>query len=451
MRIAFAINGTRGDVQPAMALAAALVDAGHEVSIGVPPNVLDFASRFALDVRALGPDSRDQMATATALRKAAGRNPVRLLRAANKIRDLGWSRMVDDMAELVAGAEVIVAGFTTEQIALVHADAAGIPLVSLHHAPIRRNGRVAPIPAALTSTAGFGPAALIKGQWAAVNAGFWLLTRGRENSLRRQLGLPTADGTLARRMTKAPGVELQAYDPIFAVDDDLWRRDSTERPRPVIGYLAPTPEQGDAVVDPELQAWLTAGDPPVYVGFGSMPVRDPQATLTAVIAMARRVRRRILLCAGWNDLSKIGDVGSGAGDQVDVQVVSEVDHRVVFPQCAAVVHHGGAGTTAAALAAGVPQVICWFGSDQPFWGAELTRLGIGAALPMRQLDGQRLGHAVNEVLTYPVRARRVATTLVSPGRALSAAVDEIERIAGPHHEAGATPARTAPVGGGQTS
>ncbi|UPG69934.1 glycosyltransferase [Gordonia hongkongensis] len=273
MRISFVINGTRGDVQPATVLARALARRGHDVRLGLPPNMigaaLDWADGIAgLEVVRLGLDTRAHLESVARARKQAGRHPLRRLRVLLSLRNAGWDQLVSDMAEVVDGADVIVTGLITEQPALAFAESAGVPLISLHHAPVRRNSRVAPVPGHLPG----GPRA-VRTQWAAYDAAFAVLTRRRERRLRMHLGSPGSSASYAARLRAAPGLELQAYDPMFGVEHERrWTADSEVRRRPTVGFLG-SPADHPVTGSDALASWLDAGDAPIYVGFGSMPLR----------------------------------------------------------------------------------------------------------------------------------------------------------------------------------
>ena len=430
MRIAFAINGTRGDVQPAMVLAHALRSRGHDVRLGVPPNLVDFASAAGVAVTPFGPDTKALMAQVAQERACAGRNPLRRIRAAAAQRDRGWSELVADMGSLVEGADAIVAGFITEQPALVYCEKLGVPLISLHHAPIRPNSVVGPIPAVVA-----GPR-ITRAAWTVVKAALSLATRSREKRLRKSVGVPRLQGTLASRIAHTPGVELQLYDPLFSIGDDpIWRNDSRRRTRPVVGFVEVPPSMRKAMADNEsesdLVVWIEAGTPPVYVGFGSMPIADG-TRVRAAVGAAVRLGFRVLLCAGWNDI----DAGTamaqltaetGAAEH-DIRIVADVDHEAIFPRCSVIIHHGGAGTTAAALRAGCPSVICWYGSDQPWWGRELARRGAGMAMSYKNIDTARLEDELRAAAAPNVvaRARDISVSLMSGDDALQEAVRSIE-------------------------
>jgi sterol 3beta-glucosyltransferase len=160
--------------------------------------------------------------------------------------------------------------------------------------------------------------------------------------------------------------------------------------------------ESDATWQPpdRLRDFLAAGDPPVYVGFGSMAGADPRRLARVVAEATRRAHVRGLLAIGWGGLD--------AGDLPDsVLAIDEAPHDWLFPRVAAAVHHGGAGTTAAALRAGRPSVICPFIGDQPFWGRRVRALGAGSdPIPQKRLTAENLAAAIREVTTNPAIGRR---------------------------------------------
>ena len=141
-----------------------------------------------------------------------------------------------------------------------------------------------------------------------------------------------------------------------------------------------------------LARFLDAGPPPVYVGFGSMTLDDPEATLDTIVGAVTRVGCRAVISAGWAGLKP-------QSLSADICAVDDVPHDWLFSRAASIVHHGGAGTTAAALRAGKPSVVMPFFSDQPFWGRWLVRLGAGVTpIPRRHLDAEKLAYAIERTL-----------------------------------------------------
>jgi sterol 3beta-glucosyltransferase len=154
----------------------------------------------------------------------------------------------------------------------------------------------------------------------------------------------------------------------------------------------------------ELQAFLPAGTPPVYVGFGSLGHRD-QATQTTEIVLdaLERSGQRGVLATGWSGMTKV----KGIPD--NIFMVESIPHAWIFPKMSAVVHHGGAGTTAAAFRAGVPQVIIPHANDQFAWGKRVEELGVGAKpIPRKKLTATKLAAAISAVLNPGVKAKAIA-------------------------------------------
>lgn len=414
MKLLFAFSGTRGDIQPAAVIGAELQRRGHVVTFAAPPNLVEFAAGFGVDVAPFGYDTRAHMRSELVRNRVRSGGPAARLKALNELRDVGWVEMIDAMTVLSEEADAIVTGFTTEQIAMLFAEHHGIALISLHHAPVRSNSYFSPFPGASLALAPL----VNRVSWKMVDTALWRLTRKRENRERARLGMASANGDLPSRMIRYGAREIQAYDPLFCADlAEEWGAT-----RPMVGFVglvdsACRPSEDDEA----LRDWIADGTPPIYFGFGSMPVDDPGALVTAIRRACRGVGERAVVSTGWNDFE--------ASSDDTVRIVGQVDHRTVLPACRTVVHHGGAGTTSAALRAGKPAVVCSVGSDQPFWGAQLERLGVGAAMTLSQLDAHSLEHRLRTVLDpeYTRRANALAAQLIPPERAATAAADLIER------------------------
>lgn len=146
-----------------------------------------------------------------------------------------------------------------------------------------------------------------------------------------------------------------------------------------------------------LEAWLAAGPPPVYLGFGSMPVLDAKSLLDTARRALRLVGARGVVSAGWSQLLEPSDP--------DLYVVDAVDHAALFGRCVAAVHHGGSGTTFASLRAGLPTLVCSVFADQPLWGARCRQLGVGDTLPFAALGTKSLTAGLRTLLREDTRAQ----------------------------------------------
>jgi sterol 3beta-glucosyltransferase len=174
--------------------------------------------------------------------------------------------------------------------------------------------------------------------------------------------------------------------------------------------------------DPKLQAFLDAGEPPVYIGFGSMTTKNPAQVTEAALGALRRSGLRAILATGWGGMS--------AAEAPDgVHLIKSAPHDALFRQVQAVVHHGGAGSTAAGLRAGLPTLVCPLTVDQPFWGQRVRALGCGPEpQSLRRLDPERLAAGLDDLVTEP-RYREQADAIaaaIAGEDGLSRAVEWIE-------------------------
>ena len=318
--------------------------------------------------------------------------------------------MSTTLTSLADGADLLFTGLDFEEPAANVAEYYDIPLATLHHVPMRANGQLVPIlPSPLARSA------MTVFEWLA-----WRLRKKVEDAQRRELGLPKATGPSPRRIAERGSLEIQAYDevcfPGLAAEWAKW-----DGQRPFVGALTmelPT----DA--DDEVASWIAAGTPPIFFGFGSMPVESPADTLAMISAACAQLGERALVCAGWSDFSDVPHFDH-------VKVVGAVNYAAIFPACRAVVHHGGAGTTAAGLRAGVPTLILSMDVDQTLWGAQVKRLKVGTARRFSTTTRESLVADLRTILApqYVARAREIATRMTKPAESVAAAADLVENFA----------------------
>lgn len=186
---------------------------------------------------------------------------------------------------------------------------------------------------------------------------------------------------------------LQAFSRHIVPPPPEW----SEQTEPITGYWFRRPSEG--VLPEALERFLQQGPPPVYVGFGSMPASDAEHVTAEVVRALRTINVRGVLSVGWGGLQE-------ASSSEDVFVLRSAPHDLLFPRCALVVHHGGAGTTHEGLRWGRPTVICPAGVDQPFWARRLHGIGVApAALPLAHLDGDKLALRIEAALSSDIAAR----------------------------------------------
>jgi UDP:flavonoid glycosyltransferase YjiC (YdhE family) len=247
--------------------------------------------------------------------------------------------------------------------------------------------------------------------------GHWQLLKSADDAQRRALGVPKSEVRAVRRMMEGGALEIQAYDPVlFPGLAQQWGP-----ARPIVGSitLARATETDD-----EVASWIAAGTPPIYCGFGSMPVDSPSDAVAMITAVCADLGERALISSGVWDLD-------GVPQADHVKIVGSVNHAAVFPTCRVVVHHGGSGTTAASLRSGVPTVVLWVGGDQPVWARQVAALKVGQSRRFSRMKRDSLHAALRSVLTpeYADRARQVAAQMIPAEVSVSTAADLLEKAA----------------------
>ncbi|MER5436305.1 glycosyltransferase [Streptomyces sp. NPDC002588] len=379
MRVLLSTYGTRGDVEPLVALAVRLQELGVEVRMCAPPDE-EFAQRLAglgVQLVPVGPPVRALM-RGSALPSAAD-----LSRYRTEMVDTQFDvfpAAADGCDALVAAGLAQIAARSVAEAAgirYVYASYAAIQLPSPHHAPPPRPGWPEPETADNRT--------LWELDAHNVNAEFAETLNGH----RAAIGLPPVDNVRDHVFTDQPWL---AADPVLGP----WR----ETPGLDVVQTGAWNLPDERPLPAELVAFLDAGAPPVYVGFGSMrPSRDIAAMTVEAI---RALGHRVLVSRGWADLDLVDGLD-------DCLAIGEVNHQRLFGRVAAVVHHGGAGTTVTAARAGAPQVVVPLRlSDTQYWAGRVADLGIGAAVdgPTQTVDS--LCVAFKMVLAPETRTRAEA-------------------------------------------
>lgn len=416
MKLVLASYGGRGDVEPAVVVARELQGRGHDVRMVVPPNLIGFAEAAGLNTVAYGLDSQPILDLQRRYFTCYSRTPWKFRELKSMSRETErfaaecWADMTTTLASVADGADLLLTGLIFEQPVANVAEYHGIPLVTLHYFPARAHGQLLPLVPAPLSRMG-----MTFNDWLA-----WRTTRQGEDAQRRKLGLPDATSPAPRRIAERGSLEIQAYDevifPKLAAEWAKW-----DGLRPFVGALA---MESPTDADEEVAAWAAAGTPPIFFGFGSVPIGSPADTIAMIAAACAKLGARAIVGAGGTDF---GDVPRFE----HVKVVGQVNYATIFPVCRAIVHHGGSGTVAAGLRAGVPQLILWTLPDQPFFAAQLGRLKVGAGRRFAATTGRTLVSDLRRILApeYAAKAREIAPRITKPTESAVAAADRVEDFA----------------------
>ncbi|MDT0615655.1 glycosyltransferase [Streptomyces lancefieldiae] len=397
MRILIAAAGSRGDVAPYTGLGAELRRAGYDVTLATTDTFAPLVRDAGLEFRGLPADTRG--------RGGAPSSRELMRTAATFITELGQG-FADVLAQ---GADLLLLSTTTAPLGWHLAEATGTPSLGVYLQPTAPTGDFPPV---VTGTRSLGRLAnRATGRFA-----LRMADRVYEQAvaeLRHRLQLPPASATATRRrQEQANWPILHGFSTALVPRPTGWRSGLE-----VVGNWWP-PHDAAERLPADVEDFLSAGPRPVLIGFGSMAAGDGERLSELAVRALRRAGLRGILQAGSAGL---------AADADDVLTIGDLPHALLFPRLAAVVHHGGAGTSAAALRAGVPAVTVPVTADQPFWAGRLAALGAATApIPFRSLTAERLAESLDRVVKQQAHSRAAAraaqhlATENGAGRALQA-------------------------------
>lgn len=404
MRVLIGAFGTRGDVQPMLGLAQGLLRRGHVPQVVVPPPLVPLARRLGFDATGVGVDYDELMRAVVDGSWSALRSVMPRMRDETHPQLAGLEPLAAS-ADVIVGSSVFTVGSVlADRFQKPYALFALFPQVfpSRYHAtPMLRWQQL--------------PGAINRLSWR-LNSFMWdRLMRKVLNDARRERGLSSIAEVWPTIVGHHP---VAAFDPLIA-------EAPTDYPTPIkqVGALvADDPQELSA----EVTRFLAEGQPPVYAGFGSMFDADPARTTERIIDAIQQADARAIVAVGAAGLAS-------ARSSREVLFVADEPHVKLFPRCATIVHHGGAGTTHAAARAGVPQVLMPQMLDQHYWAWRLERLGVSAGTVARHGgSGSVLAKAIRRGLEDPslrARAQAVAQELVPDGA--ERAVRFVESLAQP--------------------
>jgi len=387
MRVLLSTIGSRGDVQPLVALAIRLRALGHDARLCVPPDFQEWISALGFHVTPIGPELR-KMTAASSSAAAAIMTPERR----RQLAEASVAAQFATVAAAAEGCQTLVAATALQIAARSVSEKMGIPYVfaaycanvlpSPHHAP-------PPLPP-LPGETPLPATARNEERWARDTKRFNALFGPTLDSHRATIGLPPVEDVRRHILGERPWL---AADPVLGP----W-------PDPADAHVFQSGAwllEDDRPLSPEIETFLDAGDPPVYLGFGSIRARPDLSKV--MIETARALGRRAIVLRGWADLSLLDEAP-------DCLAIDETNLRALFARVAVAVHHGGAGTTTTAALGGSPQVILPQMYDQHYWAQQVERLGIGIAHAAGAPTVESLTSALERALLpeVAVRARSVA-------------------------------------------
>ena len=402
MRILLASHGTRGDVQPIVALGVALKARGHVVRLVAPANFATWVHSHGLDMQSDGIDVE-------ALLQASGAG----------LQSLSWQMrylshitplLFAPVARASAGCELVV-GAGLQFAAASVAQLCNVPYAHVVFCTCAIPNSTTPPPNVHSQRL---PRWINRLLWQAGGPIADFALRGPVNRGRATLGLGALDNPIR---------QILAGRTILAADRDLGPPpdDAPERAASTDALVLEEP----GTLDARVEAFLQQGPAPIYIGFGSMVAPRARELAAQAVAAVRAVGCRAVIAGGWAALDRhIKEAG-------DVLTVDNLPHSLIFPKVAAAVHHGGAGTTTAAARAAVPQVLLPHILDQYYWAHRVEALGLGPpALPVERVTTDALADRVSRAVNDPLIRERVNSLapLVAARNGATAAIELLEAL-----------------------
>jgi UDP:flavonoid glycosyltransferase YjiC (YdhE family) len=382
MRIVIIAPGSRGDVQPYIALGTGLKNAGHVIRFVSHQNFESLVKSYGLEFWSVDSDVKGIVENNEMRGRIEKGNFLFLMAQMAKEAQREAIFFAEVGLAAARGMDIVLAGMGGLYIGLAIAEKLSLPLIQAYVVPFTPTQDFSSILAPKL------PAPLNRLSHHLTRQLMWQGFRKADSLARKKvLGIPPAplSGPYNSKAIKGMPI-LYGFSPSLIPNPSDWNI-STH----ITGFWF-VEEADDWQPPSALLDFLQAGSPPIYVGFGSMSNRDPEQTTDLIIRALNQINQRAVLLSGWGGLQK-ADVPDS------IFMIDSIPHSWLFSRVSAVVHHGGASTTAAGLKAGIPSVIIPFFGDQPFWGQRIADLGVGPKpIPRQKLTTERLAMAIKDAV-----------------------------------------------------
>lgn len=382
MKILLMTHGTMGDVQPFVALALVLTEAGHEVRLAAPSNFEKYVQSFGLNYYRYFGDTKEMLESETGRKWMSSGNTKQFMKYMGELEHSIRYEAQKDLLSASEGVDAIIAHCIALHRATVLSEKRCIPYMMIFPCPFFPGTKQFPNPLVTTRKL---PLSIMNGWTHQIFQKVFEKSKEKDlNEWRGKLGLAPIKSSMFRNLEKQKTPILHIYSPHLVPKPKEWGEDNfisgqIKIPEKYKKMAYPTPPP-QSLID-----WLKDGPPPIYFGFGSLPVLYPREMIDMAVQITKELRTRSILCAGWSEMSSAKELQSN-----DVYYLQSIDHEWLFPQCSMIIHHGGTGTTHTSLSAGVPSIICSTYADQPFWGGRLKQYQVGDSIPFVKLSKETL-------------------------------------------------------------
>lgn len=416
MKIGIYTYGTRGDVQPYVALALGLMERGHHVTLAAPSDFKGFVEGFGVSFFSLYGNAEQIMNSPEGQRVLHTENSIKLMRH--------FFRVLNAMREPLRKSYFE----SISQVDCVIANSATLPIVSAIVEKQRKKMALTYFMPPVVPTKAFP-----MGDFDFLNIGwynrltyqvaqffYWQFVKKETNEYRQELGLPPLKENLLDYLNKQKPLDLYCISPSLIPPPPDW-----EPHHKITGFLTVDNQHRAAHTFDQtpvaLTQWLAQGSKPIYIGFGSNGIGNKAKFIYLLTALLQETPERILFCTGWSLFEDLPQ-------HPNLFVVKYVNHEAILPQCKLGIFHGGAGTLATMLRHQLPVVIVSFYTDQPTWGKIVEREKLGVHIPVKKLTVDKMKQAIARALSGEVQenVKKMGERLLQEN-GVKNAIDEIER------------------------
>ena len=377
--------GTRGDVQPYVALALALLEKGHQVILSGPADFKDFVEGFGVPFFPLYGNAEAIMNSPEGQRILKTENSIKLMKYYFKAVDQMKAPLRKSYYESISRVDFIIANSATLPIVSAIAEKQQKKVAYTYFMP----------PVVPTTEFPIEDLRLLNFGWynkltyKIAHGLFWKFVKAGTNEYRKELGLPVLKENLLTYINRQKPLDLYCLSPSLISQPKDW-----EDNHKITGFLTiPSRKRETHPYDKAAEAllsWLAEGDQPIYIGFGSNGIGNQEKFAKILTDLVEQTNERVLFCTGWSIFSDLPS-------HKNLFVTRYVNHEAILPRCKVGVFHGGAGTLATMLRHNLPVVVVSFYTDQPTWGKLVQRNGLGVHIPVRKLTSEKLFKGIRHV------------------------------------------------------
>jgi len=416
MNIGIFTYGTRGDLQPYVALALGLMDKGHKVTLSATEDFKDFVEGFAVAFQPLWGNAETMMNSKEGQSILQTENSIKLMKYYFKVLHDNREPLRKSYYEAISKVDFIIANSMTLPIVSAIAEKQNKKVALTYFMP----------PVVPTTEFPLGDFDFFNFSWynkltyKIAQGFFWKFIKQDTNEYRKELGLPELKENLVTYLDKQNILDLYCLSQSLIPQPKDW-----ESHHKITGFInIPKQKRESHFLDQttsELSEWLSNGDKPIYIGFGSNGVGNTEKFSKILTEVLEKTNERILFCTGWSQFDNLPK-------HKNLFVTKYVNHETILPQCKIGVFHGGAGTLATMLRHNLPVIIVSFYTDQPTWGKIVERKKLGVHLPVKTLSADKLISAIQKVQTSKMKNNAsVVGQQIRDENGLDNAINEIEK------------------------